>query len=221
MKKVIYFFLILIIFVFLFDIKFLNYFFSKKLSNWTEHTSEVNISKLNYFKGELEINKIQIKNNKNFESKIFDTNLITINFDFKSLFSNLVLINSVVIIDPIFYFEIKDINTKSNKKDIIDNLNIIDNSDKVYSAKKKDKNFLISNLLIKNSKVIIKYPKNIKDLHIDLSEITFSNVGNAGKENDNNFQHYKDAIKLILSDIFFKIPDYNLRNLIKKKYKIE
>ena len=75
--------------------------------------------------------------------------------------------------------------------------------------------------MIKNSKVIIKYPKNIKDLHIDLSEITFSNVGNAGKENDNNFQHYKDAIKLILSDIFFKIPDYNLRNLIKKKYKIE
>ena len=133
MKKVIYFFLILIIFVFLFDIKFLNYFFSKKLSNWTEHTSEVNISKLNYFKGELEINKIQIKNNKNFESKIFDTNLITINFDFKSLFSNLVLINSVVIIDPIFYFEIKVL------------INFIDKYNSLYSLKYKEYIIQINN----------------------------------------------------------------------------
>lgn len=38
---------------------------------------------------------------------------------------------------------------------------------------------------------------------------------------DNNFQHYKDVMKLILSDIFFKIPDYNLRNLIKEMYKIK
>ena len=74
--------------------------------------------------------------------------------------------------------------------------------------------------MIENSKAVIKYQKNIKDLHIDLSSITFNNVGNAGKEKDNNFQHYKDAIKLILTDIFFKIPDYKLRKLIKENYKI-
>ena len=111
------------------------------------------------------------------------------------------------------------------QKNIIDNLNIIDNSSKensskIYPLKKKDKNFLISNLLIENSKAVIKYQKNIKDLHIDLSSITFNNVGNARKEKDNNFQHYKDAIKLILTDIFFKIPDYKLRKLIKENYKI-
>ena len=227
MKKIIYFFPILIIFIFLFDIKILNYIFSKKITNWTEYTSEINISKLNYFKGELEIDKIKIKNIKNFDSNVFDANLIIVDFDFKSLFSNLVILNKVTIIEPIFYFEIKDkdSNQKLNKKNIIDNLNIMDNSSKensskIYPLKKKDKNFLISNLLIENSKAVIKYQKNIKDLHIDLSSITFNNVGNAGKEKDNNFQHYKDAIKLILTDIFFKIPDYKLRKLIKENYKI-
>ena len=226
MKKVTYFFLIIIIFVFSFDIKILNYIFSKKFSNWTEHNSIIKISRFNYLKGEIEINEIKIRNNKNFESKIFDANLIIINFDFKSLFSNLVIINSVVIIDPILYFEIKDNNLELNENNISDNLNIIkkldkNSSPKVYPPKKKDKNFLISNLLIKNSKVIIKHSKNTQDLHIDLSEINLKNVGNAGKEKDNNFQHYKDAMKLILSDIFLRIPDYNLRNLIKKNYKLE
>jgi len=218
----IFFFLILLIFIFLFDNKILSYFFSEKISNWTEYNSKINISKVNYFKGELEIDKIKIKNNKNIESEVFDANLIFIDFDFQSLFSNLIIINQVIIIDPVFYFDIKtqNNNTKLNKRNIIDNINITDNSKKIYPSKKRDKNFLISNLSIKNSKAKIKYKRYIKELNINLSNITFSNVGNAGKEKDNNFQHYKDVFKFILSDIFFKIPNYELRELIKKNYKI-
>ena len=227
MKKILYFFLISIIFVFLFDVKILSYFLSKKLSDWTEYNSEINISNLNYFKGELEIDKIKIKNLKNFESNIFDAKLISIDFDFKSLFSNLVILNKVTIIEPIIYFDIKDRdgNSNLNKKKVIDNLKIIDRSEdnlsKIYPLKKRDKNFLISNLLIQNSKAIIKYQKNVKDLNINLSNIAFNNIGNAGKEKGDNFQHYKDAMRLILIDIFLKIPDYNLRKLIKENYKIE
>ena len=222
MKKIIIFFLILLIFIFLFDNKILSYSFSKQISNWTEYNSKINISKINYFKGELEIDKIKINNTKNIKSGIFYANLIFIDFDFQSLFSNLIIINQVTIIDPVFYFDIKtqNNNTKLNKRNIIDNINITDNSKKIYPSKKKDKNFLISNLSIKNSKAIIKYKENIKDLNINLSTITFSNVGNAGKEKSNNFQHYKDVFRFILSDIFFKIPNYELRELIKKNYKI-
>jgi len=222
MKKIIIFFLILLIFIFLFDNKILSYSFSKQISNWTEYNSKINISKINYFKGELEIDKIKINNTKNIKQDIFDANLIFIDFDFQSLFSNLIIINQVTIIDPVFYFDIKtqNNNTKLNKRNIIDNINITDNSKKIYPSKKKDKNFLISNLSLKNSKAIIKYKKNIKDLNINLSNITFSNVGNAGKEKGNNFQHYKDVFRFILSDIFFKIPNYELRELIKKNYKI-
>ena len=60
MKKIIIFFLILLIFIFLFDNKILSYFFSKKISNLIGYNSKINISKVNYFKGELEIDKIKI-----------------------------------------------------------------------------------------------------------------------------------------------------------------
>ena len=178
MKKILIFFLILLIFIFLFDNKILSYFFSEKISNWTEYDSKLNISKVNYFKGELEIDKIKIKNNKNIESEVFDANLIFIDFDFQLLFSNLIIINQVIIIDPVFYFDIKtqNNNTKLNKENVIDNINITDNSKKIYPSKKRDKNFLISNLSIKNSKATIIYKKYINDLNINLSNITFSNV---------------------------------------------
>jgi hypothetical protein len=222
MKKILIFFLILLIFIFLFDNKILSYFFSKKISYLTKYNSKINVSKVNYFKGELEIDKIKIKNTKNIESDVFEADSIFIDFDFQSLVSNLIIINQVIIINPVFYFDIKiqNNNTKLNKENVIDNINITDNSKKIYPSKKRDKNFLISNLSIKNSKAIIKYKKNIKDLNINLSNTTFSNVGNAGKESGNNFQHYKDVFRFILSDIFFKLPNYELRELIKKNYKI-
>ena len=224
MKKIVYFFLITLIFIFIFNTKILNFFLVKKISNLGEYKITFNISKLDYFNSELEIDRIEIKKNKNLEINIFEANLIIIDFNYESLFSNLVILDNVAIIDPILYFEVKDLDRASNTKITIGNLDLLDNSpkdnsSKIYPLKKRDKNFLISKLLIKNSKAIIKYPKDIKDLKINLSEIVFKKVGNAGKERDNNFQHYKDVMKLILSDIFFKIPDYNLRNLIKEMYK--
>ena len=221
MKKIVYFFLITLIFIFIFNTKILNYFLVKKISNLEEYIITFNISKLDYFNSELEIDRIEIKKNKNLEINIFEANLIIIDFNYESLFSNLVILDNVAIIDPILYFEVKDLDRVSNTKITIGNLDLSDNSPKIYPPKKRDKNFLISNLLIKNSKAIIKYPKDIKDLKIDLSEIVFRKVGNAGKNGDNNFQHYKDAMKLILSDIFFRIPDYDLRKSIKEMYKIK
>ena len=226
MKKIVYFFLIILIFIFIFDTKILNYFLEKKVSSLKEYDITFNVSKLDYFNSELEIDRIEIKKKKDLETNILKANLIIIDFDYESLFSNLVILDNVAIIDPILYFEVKDLDRASNTKITIGNLDLSDNSlkvisPKIYPPKKKDKNFLISNLLIKNSKAIIKYPKDIKDLKIDLSEIVFKKVGNAGKKRDNNFQHYKDVMKLILSDIFFKIPDYDLRNLIKEMYKIK
>ena len=226
MKKIVYFFLITLIFIFIFNTKILNYFLVKKISNFGEYNITFNISKLDYFNSELEIDRIEIKKNKNLEINIFEANLIIIDFNYESLFSNLVILDNVAIIEPILYFEVKDLDRVSNTKITIGNLDLSnnspkDNSPKIYPPKKRDKNFLISNLLIKNSKAIIKYPKDVKDLKIDLSEIVFKKVGNAGKKGDNNFQHYKDAMKLILSDMFFKIPDYDLRNSIKEMYKIK
>ena len=48
----------------------------------------------------------------------------------------------------------------------------------------------------------------------------FSNVGNSGNKK-NKFQHYKNTIKFIFKDIFLRIPDENLRNLIKINYNFQ
>ena len=167
MKKIVYFFLITLIFIFIFNTKILNYFLEKKISNLGEYNITFNISKLDYFNSELEIDRIEIKKNKNLEINIFEANLIIIDFNYESLFSNLVILDNVAIIEPILYFEVKDLDRVSNTKITIGNLDLSnnspkDNSPKIYPPKKRDKNFLISNLLIKNSKAIIKYPKDVR-----------------------------------------------------------
>ncbi len=50
--------------------------------------------------------------------------------------------------------------------------------------------------------------------------MSFQNVGNANKNKVKNIQHFKDTFKIILMDIYFKIPDQNLKELLKKNYKI-
>ena len=57
---------------------------------------------------------------------------------------------------------------------------------------------------------------NKKEIEIMLSNMNFNLFGN-----EKNFQHYKDVIKMILIDIYLKIPDQNLRNLIKNNYQIK
>ena len=48
----------------------------------------------------------------------------------------------------------------------------------------------------------------------------FQNVGNANKIEEHKSQHFKDIFKIILMDIYLKIPDQSLRDLVKKNYKI-
>ena len=68
---------------------------------------------------------------------------------------------------------------------------------------------------LKNSKVFIKTSSSPKKIEINLSDMNFFNVSNQAK-----FQHYKNLFKIMLKDLFFKVPDQKLRNLIKKTYKI-
>tara|TARA_B100001175_G_scaffold143911_1_gene122212 strand:- start:1574 stop:2254 length:681 start_codon:yes stop_codon:yes gene_type:complete len=224
-KKIFLFFLVLILLAITFNKKILTFIFVKKISHWTEYKAELEISKFDYFEGILEISQLKLKNKDGFSyENFFESNQVIINFDYKSLFSDLVIINDLNLIDPKVYLEIKNANNKKEK--ITNNLNLVEispkkDSPKVYPVKKKDKNFIIKNLLIKNSKALINYSVNEKNLKINLSQMSFKKVGNAGNKTGQKFQHYKDVLKIILSDIFFRIPDDNLRNIIKKTYKIE
>ena len=86
---------------------------------------------------------------------------------------------------------------------------------KIYPIKKKDINFLILKFQTYDSQGLIKLSNKSNEIQINLSNMSFNKIGN-----EKDFQHYKDVFKIILGDIFFKIPDINLQKLIKKTYKL-
>ena len=49
----------------------------------------------------------------------------------------------------------------------------------------------------------------------------FQNIGNADSKQVKQSQHYKDVLKIIMGDIYFRIPDMRLRKFLKEKYKIK
>ncbi len=218
-KKLIFILALFFLLLILFNKTIIQLFFERKLSQWTEYNTELILSKFGLFSGQIKIQDIRLKNKLSFfNQNLFEANQIIIQIDPNTYFDELVVIKSVELKSPKFFFEIKNI----KNKEIKDNLNLIDKlskkqKPKIYPLKKKDKNFLINNLNITDAKAFIKYEKYDKNVPVLLSDMSFSKVGNSGHF-DPQFQHYKNVMKIILNDIFFRIPDKNLRELIQEKY---
>ena len=218
-KKLIFILALFFLLLILFNKTIIQLAFEKKLSQWTEYNTELILSKFGLFSGQIKIQDIRLKNKLNFFNKnLFEANQIIIQIDPNTYFNELVVIKSVELKSPKFFFEIKNIKNNELK----DNLNLIDKlskkqKPKIYPLKKKDKNFLINNLNITDAKAFINYEKYDKNIAVPLSDMSFSKVGNSGHF-DPQFQHYKNVMKIILNDIFFRIPDENLRELIQQKY---
>ena len=223
MKKKLIIILTLTLLLLILNIKsFLEILIENRLSNFTEHRVNLDLIKINLFSGSLEFEEIKIENKKNFfYENIFEAKKVIIKLDPKTYLSNLVIIEKLNLYKPKFFFEIKNINKKNNKKDNLEILEKLTNETppKIYPKKIKDKNFLITELKIDNAVAYIQHKSNKENLPINLSAMRFVNVGNSGN-NQIKFQHYKDIMRLILNDIFFRISDENLRNLIKKNYNI-
>ena len=227
MKKIIIFFISLILILgFIFEKKIIEFVLIKNLSNNTNFKLNFKINKINYFSQQIEILDLKIKNKKNyFNENVFEVSKVLIDCNLASVFSDLVIIKSVFLAEPKFYFEIFDDETERNQKENLkDNVDLIktfnNQNPKIYPKKNKDKNFIINNVKINNSFAYIKAPQNKKNIKINLSNMSFQNVGNANKNKVKNIQHFKDTFKIILMDIYFKIPDQNLKELLKKNYKI-
>tara|TARA_B100001250_G_C19668386_1_gene730336 strand:- start:50 stop:745 length:696 start_codon:yes stop_codon:yes gene_type:complete len=230
MKKIIIIFLfsilILLTLAFILDKKIINFVIEKNLSNIINFNSNFKINRINYFSQQIEITDLKIKNKKNyFNENVFEATKVLIEYDLTSIFSDLIIIKSILLIEPKFYFEIleKKIerNQNENLKDNVDLIKTINQENpKKYPKKKKDKNFIIKIVKINNSSAYVKAPQNKSNININLSNMKFQNVGNADKNGGHKFQHFKDIFKIILMDIYFKIPDQSLKELVKKNYKI-
>ena len=223
MKKKLIILLTLILLLLILNNKiFLERLIENRLSNFTEHRVKLDLVKINLFSGALEFEEIKIENKKNFfNENIFEAKKIIVKLDPKTYLSNLVIIEKLSLHKPKFFFEIKNISKKNKKKDNLEILEKLSSETppKIYPKKTTDKNFLITQLKIDNAVAYIHHKSSKENLPILLSAMSFVNVGNSGN-NQIKFQHYKDIMALILNDIFFRIPDENLRNLIKKNYNI-
>ena len=218
--------ILIVIFIFIkFNKDFISGYILTKLSKWTELPVRSKSVEIEYFKGKINFNEFEILNKSNFNDKnIFEAKKLTIEIEFSSLFSDLVKINQFILNEPKFFFEIKDMSEK--KETTIDNIGLVEKiiqqpPPKIYPPKKKDKNFIILNSSIKNSKAFIRHPNSSEILTVNLSDMSFQNIGNADSKQVKQSQHYKDVLKIIMGDIYFRIPDMKLRKFLKEKYKIK
>ena len=221
--------ILIVIFIFIkFNKNIISDYILTKLSKWTELSVRSESVEIEYSKGKINFNGLEILNKSSFNDKnIFEAKKLTIEIEFSSLFSDLVKINKFILNEPKFFFEIKDMNEKQKKKEtIIDNIGLVEkiieqSPPKIYPPKKRDKNFIILNLNIKNSKAFIRYPNSNKILTVNLSDMSFKNTGNADYKQIKYSHHYKDVLRIIMGDIYFRIPDMELRKFLKEKYKIK
>ena len=182
----------------------------------TDRNISIETINIDYLKKKIILNSVKVKSAKKIYYKnIFEAEKIEIEYDFKSLFTDLVIINHLIFYNSKIFLDI-DIKDKVISDDNFEEVKKQDESykSKIYPPKKKDINFLISKFQTYNTQGFIKTSNKSNEIEINLSDMSFNKIGNR-----NDFQHYKDVFKIILGDIFLKIPDINLQKLIKKTYK--
>ena len=188
------------------------------ISKLTDRNISVETIDINYLKRQIILNSVEVKStNKIYYENIFEVEKIKIKYNFISLFSDMKIIDHLIFYNSKIFLDI-EIDT-NNEVVSNDNFGEVKKKEegykpKIYPIKKKDKNFLILKFKTYDSQGFIKSSNKSNEIKINLSNMSFNKVGNK-----NEFQHYKDVFKIILGDIFLKIPDINLQKLIKKTYK--
>ena len=190
------------------------------ISKLTDRNISVETIDINYLKKQIILNSIEVEStNKIYYKNIFEADKIKIKYNFTSLFSDTIIIDHLIFYNSKIFLDV-DIDI-DGKNEVIskDNFEEVKKQEegykpKIYPNKKKDINFLILTFQTYDSQGFIKLSNKPNEIEIDLSNMSFSKIGN-----EKDFQHYKVVFKIVLGDIFLKIPDINLQKLIKKTYK--
>ena len=187
-------------------------------SKLTDKNISIESIDIDYLKKKIILNSVKVESNKKIYYKnIFEAEKIEVEYDFKSLFTDLVIINHLIFYNSKIFLDI-DIKDKMISDDNFEEVKKQeeDYKPKIYPPKKKDINFLILKFQTYNTQGFIKPSNKLNEIEINLSDMSFNKIGNK-----NDLQHYKDVFRIILGDIFLKIPDINLQKLIKKTYKFK
>jgi hypothetical protein len=199
------------------------YFFSR----WIDREVTVDKFHINYREGLIIINDIKIKNpNEFYYDNFLVSEKIILSYNFKSLFSNLIIINNLIVENPKFFLEVVDklsvelspFNVQQIYDDNVGGVKKIVKTEpnKIWPTKDKDINFLILDIKINGAEAFIKTSFTSNHTKIDLSNIHFTRIGNGGE--GGNYIHHKDALKLIYYDLIARIPNLELKKFLKKIY---
>jgi len=210
--------LLVFLFILIFNKTIISQIIIFSTSKMTERNISIESINIDYSKSQIILNAVEVANvNKLYHKNIFEAEKIMIQYNLRSLFSDLITIDYLIFINSKLFLEF-DINTNTNiiANDNLEEVKKLNDSyePKIYPIKKKDINFLILKAQTNNSLAFIKTSNKKKEIRISLSDMTFRKIGNAS-----GLLHYKKVFKFILGDIFFKVPDKKLRLLIKKTYK--
>jgi uncharacterized protein involved in outer membrane biogenesis len=176
----------------------------------------------------IKISNIEIKNLDGFKNKnIIQIKNINANFVLTSLFKDTIVIKDINIDGATLYYEvlINNKEVKDNissfkpvlKKPIASAAKEIEES-KELESKKKNKNFLINQLIINNTK--INAYSEFLDINKDitLNKMSFNNVGTAEKSTK-----FKEVLQMIFANVLLNINNEiiqsDLKNKIKEKLK--
>ena len=180
----------------------------------------------------IKISNVEIKNLDGFKNKnIIQIKNINVNFAFTSLFKDTIVINDINIDGATLYYEVL-----INNKEVKDNVSLFkpalknsaSSSSKEIEAykelelknqsKKKNKDFLINQLTINNTKInaFSEFLDINKD--INLNKMSFNNVGTAEKS-----IKFKEVLQMVFANVLLNINNEivqsDLRNKIKEKLK--
>ena len=176
----------------------------------------------------IKISNVEIKNLDGFKNKnIIQIKNINVNFAFTSLFKDTIVINDINIDGATLYYEVL-----INNKEVKDNVSLFkpalknsaSSSSKEIEAskelepknqsKKKNKDFLINQLTINNTKInaFSEFLDINKD--INLNKMSFNNVGTAEKSTK-----FKEVLQMVFANVLLNINNEVIQGDFKNKIK--
>lgn len=230
MSKAIKIFIFFIVVLLIFNKQIISHTLLYAFSKWVDREITVDKFQINYKQSLIIISNAKIKNpNEFYYDNFVESEKIILNYNFKSLFSDLIIINNLIIENPKFFLEIVEkpsielspYKIQEMYKDNVGGVKKIIKStpSKIWPKKDKDINFLILKAKIKEAKAFLKTSFSPTTTKINLSNIYFSKVGNGWQRGE--YIHHKVALKEIYSNLITKIPDLELKNFLKKIYDYE
>ena len=165
---------------------------------------EVTIEKLSidYLSGEAQAEKIKLLNKK-FDGSLAEVELVKVNLDAFSIFSNDISINDVQLsnINLNYYFKFSDRITSDNLRNLQKDLEFKNTNSQ------SNKFFNIKNLDAKNINLAVLSPDFDFEKTFSINDMNFKDIGNT-----EDSKNYKEILKKVFKDMVFDVREKIMSN---------